>query len=263
MLKVARAVDVVASLLPLAGFLAPMPLAWVLAASTLAGAVHAFDLPAGRGALADLTDRDDLHAAVALNSAGHHAAALLGPALAFGLASSPGRPVALLASAALLAVAALISPRVDRKHPGERSAPPRDTTVAFIRYLTSTPTVLRLILAASAPGLLDRGIALALPSASGGGSATGVALLAPEVGALCAAVALALSPVRLGVAAVILGTALYALFISLASQNRHEAEVLVVALALGGVARLVVNATALTRLQHLAPPDVRGRVMAV
>lgn len=262
-LKVARAVDVVASLLPLAGFAAPMPLVWVLAASTLAGAVHAFDLPAGRGALADLTEPRDLHAAIALNSAGHHIAALVGPALAFALVSWPGRPAPLLVSAGLLAIAALISPRLAARPRDERTLAPRDTTAAFVRYLVSTPAVLLLILAGSAPGLLDRGIALALPSAGGGGSTTGLALLAPEAGALCAAFALAMSPVRLGVAAVIAGTALYAAFISLASQNTHEAEILVLALALGGVARLVVNATAQTRLQHLVPPDVRGRVMAV
>ena len=262
-LKLARAVDVAASLLPLAGFIAPMPLVWLLAASTLAGAVHAFDLPAGRGALADLTEREETHAAVALNSAGHHVAMLLGPALAFGLASWPGRPVPLLASAALLGIAALISPSLSATSRKEAAQPTPRSTAAFVRYLMSTPAVLLLILAGSAPGLLDRGIALVLPSAGAGGAATGLALLAPEAGALLAAVVLAMSPVRLGVAAVIAGTALYASFVTVASQNRHEVEILVLALALGGVARLVVNATAQARLQHLVPAEVRGRVMAV
>ena len=266
-LKVARAVDVAASLLPLLGFVAPMPLLWVLAASTLAGAVHAFDLPAGRGALADLTEREETHAAVALNSAGHHISTLVGPGLAFALASWPGRPAPLLASAALLGIAALISPSLSTSPSATSPAPPAQSmpggTAAFVRYLLSTPAVLLLILAGSAPGLLDKGIALALPSAGGGGSATGLALLAPEAGALGAAIVLAMSPVRLGVAAVIGGTALYASFVTVASQNRHEAEILVFALALGGVARLVVNATAQARLQRLVPAEVRGRVMAV
>ncbi len=262
-LRTARAVDVAASLLPLGGFFAPLPLAWVLAASTLAGAVHAFDLPAARGALADLVEPKDLHATVALNSTGHHVAALVGPALAFGLASWPGRPAPLLVSAALLAVAALISPRLATTAREAPSPAVPDTTAAFVRYLFSTPGILLLILAGSAPGLLDRGIALALPSAGGGGSSTSLALVAPEIGALFAALALAMSPVRLGVAAVISGTVVYALFVALASQNTHEAEVLIAALACGGMARLVVNATAQTRLQHLTPAGVRGRVMAV
>lgn len=261
-LKISRAVDVVASLLPLAGFFAPFPLFWVLGASTLAGAIHAFDLPAGRGALADLTEPGDQHAAVALNSAGHHVATLIGPALAFLFASWPGRPAPLIISAVLLGVAALISPRLGPNRPDADVAAGPSTTGEFVRYLVSTPAVVLLMLAAAVPGVLDRIIALALPSA-GAGSSTGLALLAPEVGALCAAMALAMSPIRLGVAAVIAGSVLYAAFVALASQSTREAEVLVAALAFGGMARLVVNATAQARLQHLVPAGIRGRVMAV
>ncbi|MHB8375501.1 MAG: MFS transporter [Dehalococcoidia bacterium] len=263
LLGLTRGVDVAASLLPLVGFVAPMPLLWVLAGSSIAGAVHAFDLPAGRGAMADMTEPTDLHAAVALNSAGHQAAALLGPALAFGLASWPGRPAALAVSALVLAGAALVSravpsaARPDRAH-GTRRAP-----ASFVRYLISTPPVLLLIVASAAPGVVDRAIALILPSAAGSGGSVGFALVAPEVGALLAAAVLAVAPVRLGAAAVLAGILLYAGLIVVASQNTREAQMLVLTLGVAGMARLIVNATAQARLQYVVPAEVRGRVFAV
>ncbi len=263
LLAATRGVDVAASLLPLAGFFAPMPLLWVLAASTLAGAIHAFDLPAGRGAMADITPPRDLHAAVAVNSAGHQAAALLGPALAFGLASWPGRPAALLVSALVLAGAALVSRLVPGAPPPALARASRLDRTSFVRYLMSAPPVLLLMAASAAPGVVDRMIALLLPSVGASRGSVGFALVAPELGALFAAVVLAVAPVRLGAVAVLAGVLLYGGLVVVASQNVHEAQMLIVALAVAGMARLVVNATAQARLQCVVPAAVRGRVFAV
>src|SRR5439155_893657 len=74
-----------AALLPLAGFFLPLPMAWLMAGTAIGGVAHAFDLPAGRAVLGDLTAVDQLDRVVVLNNSGSHFAALAGPPLAFFL----------------------------------------------------------------------------------------------------------------------------------------------------------------------------------
>jgi MFS family permease len=259
-LPVTRGLTAVASLLPLVGFAAPWPLFWVLAASSLGGAAHVLDLPAGRSALGDICPSQDLYTLVAVERAGGHTAALIGPLLAFELTSWPGQPAALIASAAVLAVAALQS----RKLPEARPRQTHDSTGIgpLVAYLKDTPTAVLLMLVGVAPVLVDRGIALALPS-RGGGASTGLALAAPEVGALLAAAMLASARYRPGWTAILGSAVFYALFVGIASQNLDEGEVLIAALAAAGVAKIVMIVTAHARLQGIVPPAVRGRVFAL
>ncbi|MGH7486313.1 MAG: MFS transporter [bacterium] len=260
-LAATRGAAVVASLVPLLGFVAPFPLLWVLAASSIGGAVHALDLPAGRGTLGDVSEPADLDAAVAFNSAGGHFAALVGPLIAFGLASWPGRPAALIASGAVLATAAVLSRRIPDLMPRRKAV--ADGVRPLVRYLRSAPTATLLILVGVAPVLVDKAIALGLPSKAGGGASVGFALAAPEVGGLLAAGVLAIAPRRLGVGAIAAAGVLYAVFVFAAAQNLREGEVLIVMLAAAGVAKLVMIATAQARLQGIVPPSVRGRVFAL
>lgn len=258
-----RWLGVLASLLPLAGFAAPWPVAWVLAASALAGVAHAFDLPAGRAVLADLTPKDDLDAAVALNSAGFHVSALVGPPLASVLVAGPGRPAALMASAAVLVLAAIAAGTLPAVRPRRRPAPAASDATGLVRYLASAPAVILLLLAGSAPSVVDKAVALLLPSMTAGSGTVSVALLAPELGALLAATLLAVAPVRLGTKALVAAAVTYAVLIGVASRSAQEAETLVAALGFAGMAKLAINATALARVQHVVPAELRGRVLAV
>ena len=263
-LLAARAGYAIASLLPLVGLVAPAPMAWLLAAAVLAGAIHAFDLSSARCVMGDMIDPEDMHAAVALNRVGSHIASLAGPAVAFVLISGPGTVAALSVSAALLLGASLAVLPLRSIVPAACDGRLNAATGGFFRYLRSSPITLILVLAGVAPAFIDKSVALLLPSVSGGGGGTvSMALIAPEVGALVAMCALAVAPVRLGSNALIAAAVLYALFISVASMNSHEAEALVITLGLAGMASAALSATTHARLQRTVPSEMRGRVFAM
>jgi hypothetical protein len=90
-----------------------------------------------------------------------------------------------------------------------------------------------------------------------------MALIAPEVGALAAACVLALAPIRLGVKALIVAAVLYAGFICVASLNSHQAEALVIALGLAGMASAALGTSTHASLQRAVPAEMRGRVFAM
>jgi MFS-type transporter involved in bile tolerance (Atg22 family) len=90
-----------------------------------------------------------------------------------------------------------------------------------------------------------------------------LALIVPELGALAMASLLALAPVRLGMKALIGAAVLYTLFLSMASMRSHEAEALLIALGLAGMASAALSTTSQARLQRLVPAEMRGRVFAL
>lgn len=253
-----------ASLLPLLGLIAPMPMAWLLAGVVLAGAIHAFDLSSSRAVFGDIIDRDDLHAAAALNRAGFHIASLVGPALAFVLISGVGSGAALTVSATMLGAGALAVLPLHTGVVAVRNGAVAAASGGLLRYLKESPVAVLLIAAGIVPTFIDKAVALLLPSvAHGGGGTVSMALIAPELGALVMASVLAIAPIRLG-AKVLIGTAMvYAVLIFTASTHAHEAEALVMALGLAGMASAALNTTTYANLQRLVPAEMRGRVFAV
>lgn len=260
----ARAGYAVASLVPLMGLIMPGAIIWLLAGVVLAGAIHAFDLSSSRALLGDVIELDDIEAAVALNRAGSHIAALTGPAMAFLLISGVGSAAALAVSATIIAVSALAILPIPRSHrcSGETST---NSGVAggLFRYLWQSPAAGVLILVGVAPAFIDKGVAVLMPSIARGGGTVSMALVAPELGALAMACVLALAPVRLGVKALIGAAVLYSLFLCMASLRSHEAEALLVALGLAGMASAALSTTSQARLQRLVPAEMRGRVFAL
>jgi MFS family permease len=235
-LYVTRGLTVLASRLPLVGFFAAHPVIWILTASALAGTIHAVEAPASRATLGDISNPKDIQRVVALDRTGAQVSQLLGPAVAFGLASGLGEPVALLTSAGVLAAAALLSRGIPETR--TRPANPRESGIGpLITYLKDTPAAVLLLLIGVGPVLIDRGIAFALPSRGGDGAAVGLALIAPELGGLLAAALLASARVRLGWAAMFGAAVFYALAVGIATQDVREGEVLIAALALTGVTK--------------------------
>jgi MFS family permease len=258
-----RMLYAVASMLPLVGLLGPMPIVWLLLGSTLAGAVHAFDLSSGRAVLAEIIEPDEVHAAVALNRAGSHVAALAGPAVAFVLVSGAGSGAALSDSALLRAAAAVAVLPVPNRAPALCEKKMGAAAGGLFRYLRETPGVVVLVFAGIVPTFIDKAVALMLPSVASGHGTVSMALIAPEVGALIGAAVLALAPVRLGVPALVGAALMYAGFICIASLNSQQAGALVLALGLAGMASTAINTSAAARLMHAVPNEMRGRVFAV
>lgn len=253
-----------ASLVPLVGLFGPLPIAWLLVGAMIAGAIHAFDLSAGRAAMGDIIEPEEMHAAVALNRAGSHVAALIGPAVAFVLISRVGSGVALGVSAVMLGASAMAITALPLTAPLLHDRRITAATSGFVGYLRSSPLTLVLVMAGIAPAFIDKAVALLLPSVAGGGDGTvSMALIAPEAGALAAALVLAMAPVRLGLKALIAAAVLYAGFICMASLGSHEAEALVIALGFAGMASAALSATTHARLQGVVPAEMRGRVFAM
>jgi len=263
-LLISRVGYAVASLLPLVGLVAAGPIVWLLLGATLAGAIHAFDLSSARAVMGDIVAPEDMDAAVALNRAGGHVAALAGPALAFVLVSGVGSAAALAVSAVLLGASALAVLPLPHTLDFARRRDDDEDADSLVDYLRSQPAAVLLVMAGIVPTFIDKAVALLLPSVSGGGGGTvSMALVAPEVGALLAASVLAMSPVRLGVKALVVAALLYAGFISAASTHSHQMQALVIALGFAGMASAAINTSAQARLQRIVPAEMRGRVFAV
>jgi MFS family permease len=260
----ARAGYAVASLVPLVGLLAPGAIVWLLAGVALAGAIHAFDLSSSGAMFGDVVDRDDIDAAVALNRAGSHVAALTGPVVAFVLISGVGSAAALAVSAGIIAASALAAlPLLGIKQSAREERAGVGAAAGLFRYLRESPMTGVLILVGIAPAFIDKGVALLMPSIARGGGTVSLALIAPEVGALAMASLLALAPIRLGMKALIATAVLYAVFLSVASVRSHEAEALLLALGLAGMASAALGTASQAWLQRLVPVEMRGRVFAL
>ena len=262
-LLASRWVKVGGSLLPLVGFFAPLAIVWLLVASAIAAVAHTFEVPAERALIGDITASEDLQPAVALNNAGAHVSALMGPSFAFLLVAGAGRPGALLVSAAILAAGALVTlwmPDVQRVTPQGRHGAGLG---GMLTYLGTAPVLIPLLAIGLLPGVTDKSVALALPSVADGHATIGIALLAPEIGALFAASLLSLLPVRLGLGSIVAASATYALLIAVAMRYPGEPGLLIGALAVAGMAKMAFSVSALARVQQLVPAELRGRVLAI
>jgi MFS family permease len=248
-----------ASILPLAGFVLPLPLAWLIGGIVVSGATHVFDQPARRAVLGDITEREQLGPVVALNNASAHAASLCGSLLAFALG-----PAGLVVSAIFLIGAALIALGVQ----------PDATTVAephagaagmngFFQFMVAAPAVSALLLIGIVPPLLDKGLALALPSIDSGWAAISLALLAPDIGAILAATILFARPVRFPFGWIIASVACYAVLLTVGLSLLRDPALLIVGLLLAGMAKSVFDTTSQVRVQEVVPASFRGRVFAL
>jgi hypothetical protein len=254
----------VSAVIPLIGFVAPLPMAWLFAGVILAGALHAFDLSSARATFGDTIDRDDMYAAVALNRVGYQVTALLGPPVAFLLITGSGSAIALLASAVLLVASAVLVlplPAIVHAVDGVRT---RTAATGLVGYLKGSPATVLLLAAGIVPTFIDKGVALMLPSLSdAGGGSVSMALVAPEVGALLAVGVLAIAPLRISAKALVALGLLYAFLLCTATVRVDAIDVLVISLGLAGMASAIISTTTHAVLQRNVPAEMRGRVFAV
>jgi MFS family permease len=259
LLAASRWLSSIACLLPLAGFVSAHPLPWLVAGVVLSGCAAAFDQPARKATLGDITAREHIGPMVALNNGGDNMAALLGTMFAAVLG-----PPGLVGAAGLLAAGAILA--------GSIKPAPREAGVAdeqwrgmagFFRFMTVAPVVAFLICLAIAPLLLNKGVALALPSFDGSSAFVALALIAPEVGGLAVAAALFLRPVNLPLAGMVASLVLYGTVLVVAIGVFPGSVLLVLGMALGGICQGVLDTTSQVRLQELVPAGLRGRVFAL
>ncbi len=254
-LLVCRFLNCGAALLPLAGFFMPAPMAWLMAGIVLGGGIHAFDLPSGRAVLGDVTVADNLYPVILLNNAGSHLAALVGPLLAFVLG-----PWGLALSAGLMFIASVMI--LAMSVPAQSIAPVDSGVNGLVRYAAAAPAISGLVLLGLAPSVLDKGVLLLIPSIASGAGTISLALLAPELGGLLAALLVSLKKLRYRSSTIAASALCYVGLLAFAFQFSYEPELLILGLTFAGAAKLAFNATSQVRIQETVPAELRGRVFA-
>lgn len=240
----------------------------ILVFSFLNAAVLAFDNPARQAMLPDLVDRDDLLGAISLNSWAFNGAILFGPALAALLLPLVGIGGVFYLNAASFA-AVLIALTLLRTKGGVLvTGSARQNLLDGLRYVTTSPMILTLVLMTAVVSLLGRSYGQLMPvfakdllglDASGMSLLYTVAGLGACVGALL--LVLAHNPGQKGRLA--LGSAVTcAVALGLFALSR-SLPLSMVLLFIVGFALIAFSTLVSTLLQTLSPQELRGRVMSV
>jgi MFS family permease len=234
------------------------------------GLSGAFDIPIRQSLLHDLVGRDDLPNAIALNSLAFNGARLVGPALAGFLLAAFGEAFVFLLNglsylAVLVGLVRMEAPASPAGHRGTWVGEIR-TGLGWVRRNRRARVLLLLVTVSSVFGLPYSILLPVFARDVLGVGSTGLGLMmgATGLGAVCGALVLAgdrLPPRRRGT---IIGTAMAVLGVALMlfalSRTFWASMVLLVGI---GAAMLVQLASTNTRLQLLAPDDLRGRIVSL
>jgi MFS family permease len=234
------------------------------------GLANTLDMPARQSFIVEMTSKDDLTNAIALNSAMFNGARMVGPAVAgllvdrFGVAPAFGVN-GLSFVAVILALAMMRTEGLPREREGTTV---RQDIAAGLRYAVGTPHValiLSLLLAVSL-FVINHNVLVPLLARDvlhEGAHGFGLLMAALGSGAVVGALALALvGKSRLPLALVIgAGLTTSALTLTLAAIRHFPAAV--VLLALTGLSQIVFMASCNTTLQMVVPDRLRGRIMSV
>jgi len=234
------------------------------------GLANTLDMPARQSFIVEMTSKDDLTNAIALNSAMFNGARMVGPAVAgllvdrFGVAPAFGLN-GLSFVAVILALAMMRTEGLPRDREGTTV---RQDIAAGLRYAIGTPHValiLSLLLAVSL-FVINHNVLVPLLARDvlhEGAHGFGLLMAALGSGAVVGALALAMvGKSRLPLALLIgAGVTTSALTLTLAAIRHFPAAV--VLLALTGLSQIVFMASCNTTLQMVVPDRLRGRIMSV
>lgn len=234
------------------------------------GCALAIDNPTRQAFVSELVGPDDLPNAVALNSSVFNATRIIGPSVAGVLIAATGLawPFALNAVSYLAVLGTLLLMRPAGFFLGKRRA--RSGVFREIgeglRYIGRTPDALLICLLMGILGLFGYNFTVVLPLIARDVLRTGPA----GFGALTSAMGIGSLVAALGIAYVgratrrtlLLGAAGFSLLLGAVALS-HLWLLTVPLLVALGLCSIVFTATANTRLQLLAPPELRGRVLSV
>ncbi|MEA3210725.1 MAG: hypothetical protein QOE70_3782 [Chthoniobacter sp.] len=242
----------------------------IVALAALGGVVMAFDMPARQSFVIEITSREDLKNAIALNSSMINGARIIGPSLAglfmarFGIASCflfDG----LSFIAVIVGLLAMRLPRHVRKtHPGSGL----DHALGGFRYVWSHPRVLTILSLFGVVGIFGWSYSVLMPAFARdvlglGETAYGALLAASGAGALCGALSVTLASDRFTPRKLALGGVwIFSLMLTLFAVNRNFYMALPL-LAGAGFGMMLFLSTSNSALQTSVPDEMRGRVMGV
>jgi MFS family permease len=234
------------------------------------GVANAIDMPARQSYVIELTGKEDLMSAIALNSAVFNSARVVGPAVAGILIGAYGVGTAFFINAIsfVAVLAALAAMRIEgAPHPGAR-ATVREEVLEGVRYAARTPAitlVLGLLLFVSLFVINFNVVVplLARDVLHQGAHGYGLLMSALGVGAVLGALGVASAGLRrpsmrlVLIAAVVASLGVTAL--SLVRSVTLAAAVLVVT----GLAQIVFTSSVNSTIQVTVPDGMRGRMMSL
>jgi MFS family permease len=234
------------------------------------GCALAIDNPTRQAFVSELVGPDDLPNAVALNSSVFNATRIIGPSVAGVLIAAFGMvwPFALNATSYLAVIGMLLLMRPEQFFLGKRRA--RSGVFSEIgegfRYIRNTPDALLICLLMAVLGLFGYNFTVVLPLIARdvlhtGAAGFGALTSAMGVGSLIAALGIAYHG-RATRRTLLLGAAGFSVLLGSIALSPLWLLTAPLLVALG-LCSIVFTATANTRLQLLAPPELRGRVMSI
>lgn len=246
--------------------------AWEVAVLAFAlGTINAFDIPIRQSFLHEMTGRDDLQNAIALNSLAFNAARLIGPAIAGLVLAAAGETVCFLINTVSY-VAVLAALAAIRVAPAAREDAEEGAWLAGIRdglaYAWREARVRRLLALVSVSSVFGMPYSVLMPAVArdvlGGSERTlGYLMGASGAGAILGALVVAGRRAAKGAeGAATLGMAVFGgglLAFSLSRSFATSFAFLVVV----GAAMIVQMAVSNGFLQLAAPPALRGRVISL
>lgn len=242
---------------------------WLLLLAAMNGLVSAFEIPARQALIIDLVGREDLSAAIALNSSGFNLARIIGPAVAAAVIAKAGLAwcFGLNALSYLAVLVGLARIKLPRWEPEPVVSSALDGLLAGLRYMRTTPAVAALMKMVTVYSILGIPYLTLMPVLARdrlGLGASGFGLLLACVGAGGVAGALFLAGVSQRVRrGRMLEWSSYAFpAVLIAFSMTRSPSVAAVLLLLAGFTMILNNALGNAMLQSIVPDAFRGRLMA-
>lgn len=242
----------------------------ILVLSALQGVVNAIDAPARHTIVPELTTRDEMMNAIALNTIAFNGARVIGPAVAGILVGITGEGLAFFINGVsfMAVIIALIMIHLPARTTATARPPLWQTAAEGLNYIRVHPTILALISMMAVTSLFGLSYNTLMPVLAGevlGVGATGYGLMmsAIGVGAVLGGFSLAtLGNFRAKGALLTTGSLLFpfTLFIIAGSQ---WIPLVVVALLVAGWASVSHAVLTNALLQSSVPDELRGRVMSI
>lgn len=242
---------------------------WLLLLAALNGLVSAFEIPARQALIIELVGKEDLAAAIALNSSGFNLARIVGPAIAAAVIAKAGLAwcFAFNALSYFAVLAALVSMRLPAWLPTPSATTALEGLLAGIRYMRDTPAVfalMKLVTVYSVFGIpfLTLMPVMARERLGQGASGYGLLLAAVGVGGVAGALFLAGVDHRIRRGRLLAWSSYAFPLLLVGVAMTRSAIVAAGLLALTGFAMILNNALGNAMLQAIVPDAFRGRLMA-
>ena len=234
------------------------------------GIVMAFEMPARQAFVIEMTSREDLPNAIALNSSMINGARIIGPVIAGVVMAKFGVALCyLIDGVSFLAVifgllAMRLQKRVRKAHTGSEL----DHALGGFRYVWNNPRVLTILTLFGVVGIFGWSYSVLMPAFARdvlglGEQSYGALLTASGAGALCGAMSVTAATGKFTPRMLALGGVwIFSGMIILFALNRNFYAALLL-LAGAGFGMMLFMATSNSALQISVPDDMRGRVMGV